>query len=402
MNKIATLLALIPVFLATHFARGENTTYTTDWVGNTDPTSTGYVGNCARAMWVSPEGVVYTSSLWDENGRNIGIYQNGVTIGKAGGTNQTQGSAITGDATSVFAALQAPNSGAVGRYNRTSLAQDLKFTVSTGTGDAITGLADYNGEVYASDFPGNRIQVYSTAGSFKRGWTITGPGAIAVENGGAYVWIAQKSSGKVCRFSSSGTAGTIIQLASTARPSALYIDAQNRLWIGDQGPDLNIKVYTNLSSTPTLAFTYGTTGGYLSTQGGTMGETGAGRFTRVVGIGGDSAGNMYVLNNPWGGTFDLGRNGETDIHCYDSTGLLLWMLQALNFEGGAAPDAGTDGVNLYSGDILFSGSSGAGYLANTVNPFRYPTDARLNTSSQDRGMHFGHAASVGGHNILAA
>jgi len=133
-------------------------------------------------MWVSPEGVVYTSSLWDENGRNIGIYQNGVAIGKAGGTNQTQGSAITGDATSIFAALQAPNSGAVGRYNRTSLAQDLKFTVSTGTGDAITGLADYNGEVYVSDFPGNRVQVYSTAGVFKRGWSVTGPGAIAVRS----------------------------------------------------------------------------------------------------------------------------------------------------------------------------------------------------------------------------
>ena len=147
MIKTNTLLSLASLLLTALAVRAENTTYTTDWVGNTNPTATGYVGNCARAMWVSPQGVVYTSSLWDENGRNIGIYQNGVAIGKAGGTNQTQGSAITGDNTSVFAALQAPNSGYVGRYNRTTLAQDLKFAVSTGTGDAITGLADYNGEI---------------------------------------------------------------------------------------------------------------------------------------------------------------------------------------------------------------------------------------------------------------
>jgi len=402
MHKPKTLVPLLLLLAAASTSRAENTTYVTDWVGNTDPTSTGYVGNCARAMWVASDGTVYTTSNWDENGRNIGIYKNGATIGKAGGTNQTQGSAITGDSTSIFAALEAPNSGAVGRYNRTTLAQDLKFTVSTGTGDAITGLADYSGELYISDFPGNRIQVYTTAGVFERGWTVTSPGAVAVENGGANVWVAQKSSGKICRFSSTGTAGTVIQLASTARPSALYIDSQNRLWVGDQGPDMNIKIYTNLNGTPTLASTYGVTGGYLSTSGGTMGQTGPGRFTRVVGIGNDSAGNVYVLNNPWGGTWDLGRNGETDIHCYNNGGSLLWTLQALNFEGGASPDAGTDGTNLYSGDILFSGSGGGGFLANTVNPFRYPTDARLNTSSADRGMHFGHAACVNGHRILIA
>ncbi|EDY17116.1 hypothetical protein CfE428DRAFT_5298 [Chthoniobacter flavus Ellin428] len=401
MNKKITLL-IAALCCAATATQGENLTYTTDWVGNSNPTSTSYAGNCARAMWVSPQGIVYTSCNWDENGRNIGIYQNGVTIGKAGGTNQTQGSAITGDATDIFAALASPNSGAVGRYNRTSLAQDLKFTVSTGTGDAITGLADYNGELYISDFPGNRIQVYTTGGVFERGWTITGPGAVAVENGGANVWVAQQSSGKICRFSSTGTAGTVIQMASTSRPSSLYIDSQNRLWVGDQGPDMNIKVYTNLSGTPTLAFTYGDTGGYLNSTTGIMGETGVGRFTRVVGIGGDSAGNMYVLNNPWGGTWDLGRNGETDIHCYDSTSKLLWMIQGLNFEGSAAPDPGTDGVNLYSGDLLFSGSSGAGLLANTVNPFRYPTDPRLNTSSQDRGLHFGQTTTVNGNRILIA
>jgi hypothetical protein len=51
--------------------------YTTTWVGNTFGDNAHHVGNCARAIWVAPEGVVYTVSLWDENAGSLGIYQNG-------------------------------------------------------------------------------------------------------------------------------------------------------------------------------------------------------------------------------------------------------------------------------------------------------------------------------------
>ena len=55
--------------------------YSVSWLGNTYPDVENYVGNAARSMWVSPGGIVYTASEWDEKGRNIGIYQNGRTIG---------------------------------------------------------------------------------------------------------------------------------------------------------------------------------------------------------------------------------------------------------------------------------------------------------------------------------
>ncbi len=97
---------------------GASAQYTTNWFGNNHADLTNYVGNCARSMWVSPEGVVYTASLWDEKGRNIGIYQNGNTIGAMGGTKESQGSAIGGDGTYIFTAQQAPNSGYIGRYSR--------------------------------------------------------------------------------------------------------------------------------------------------------------------------------------------------------------------------------------------------------------------------------------------
>jgi len=90
---------------------------------------------------------------------------------------------------------------------------------------------------------------------------------------------------------------------------------------------------------------------------------GAQRFTRVVGIGKDSSNNLYVLNNPWGGSWDLGRNGETDIHAYNSYGTLLWKLQALNFEAGAAPDPAKSGNYFYSGNNIYYGTAGGTFLA---------------------------------------
>ncbi len=54
-----------------------------------------------------------------------------------------------------------------------------------------------------------------------------------------------------------------------------------------------------------LVGTFGVQGGYLDTTTGIKGQVGDKRFTRVVGIGRDAAGNLYVLNNPWGGGWDL-------------------------------------------------------------------------------------------------
>jgi hypothetical protein len=376
--------------------------YTTTWVGNTYSSINSYVGNCARSMWVSPDGAVYTASLWDEKGRNIGIYQNGAAIGSMGGTKESQGSAIGGDSVSVYTAQQGSNSGYVGRYNRVSKTRNLLFKVSNGTGDAIKGIAVSNGELFISDFAGNRIGVYSTDGILLREWTVTKPGAITIDDS-RNVWVAQMSTGKVCKYSAVGVAGAVIQMSTTSRPSALFADkTQGQLLVGDQGPEMNIKVYGALTGTPVLQSTFGVLGGYLDTVSGIRGQTGDKRFTRIVGIGRDQSGKLYVLNNPWGGSWDLGRNGATDIHCYSTAGTLLWTLQALNFEGNAAADAGTNGADFYSGNIMYtySGTDGGRYKANTIDPYRYPADPRINMSDQGRGQHFGHFANIGGKRIL--
>ena len=65
--------------------------YTTDWLANTFGTLATHVGNAARSMWVAPEGVIYTASLWDENEGGVAIYQNGKSIGSIGINSEFQG-----------------------------------------------------------------------------------------------------------------------------------------------------------------------------------------------------------------------------------------------------------------------------------------------------------------------
>jgi hypothetical protein len=296
-------------------------------------------------------------------------------------------------------------SGKVGRYDRASRASDLVIAVSATTterrADVVTGLATSGSLLYASDFPGNRVRVFTTNGVWQRDISVSGPGALAVDGTGN-IWVARQSAGTIVEFSPAGAPLNTIQMPTASRPSALYFDASSgQLMVGDEGPDMNIKLY-NVSGTPTLAGTFGIQGGYLDTTSGIKGQVGDKRFTRVVGIGKDAAGNLYVLNNPWGGAWDLGRNGGTDIHAYGSGGNLLWKLQSLNFEAVAAPDPVTDGAYFYGGTNIYTGTAGGTFVANTVDPFDYPSDPRLNMNDTQRDEHFGQLVTVGGNRIFVA
>ncbi|MDS0791282.1 SMP-30/gluconolactonase/LRE family protein [Burkholderia pseudomultivorans] len=400
----AALLGMCMAMLAA----ASHAQYTTDWLANTFGTLAAHVGNGARSMWVAPEGVIYTSSRWDENAGGVAIYQNGQTLGTIGIHDEFQGGAITGNATSIFVALgynRTFGSGSVGRYNRGTNTRDLRIPVSTWTGiqyaDVITGLATGGNLLYASDFYGNRVRVYTTDGVWQRDIGVQGPGALALDAAGN-LWVARMSAGVVVQYSSTGTQMNTIQMAAGARPASLYFDAAaGQLLVGDEGPDMNIKVY-GLLGLPLQVGTFGVQGGYLDTTSGIKGQVGDKRFTRVVGIGKDSAGNLYVLNNAWGGGWDLGRNGSTDIHAYSPTGTLQWKLQALNFEAAAAPDPATDGAFFYSGNNVYTGSAGGTFVANTVDPFTYPKDPRLDMNDYQRGQHFGQLVTVGGNRILVA
>ena len=403
----AALLGMCMAMLAA--ASHAQAQYSTDWLANTYGTLASHVGNGARSMWVAPEGVIYTASRWDENAGGVALYQNGQPMGTIGIHDEFQGGAITGNSTSLFVALgynRTFGSGSVGRYNRSTNQRDLRIPVSTWTGiqyaDVITGLATGGNLLYVSDFYGNRVRVYTTDGAWQRDIGVTGPGALALDAAGN-LWVARKSAGVVAQFSATGAAMNTLQMAAGARPASLYFDASmGRLMVGDEGPDMNIKVYGGLPGMPVQVGTFGVQGGYLDTTTGIKGQVGDKRFTRVAALGKDAAGNLYVLNNAWGGGWDLGRNGSTDLHAYSPVGTLQWKLQALNFEGIAAPDPATDGALFFSGNNVYTGTAGGTFVANTVDPFTYPKDPRLDMNDYQRGQHFGQLVTVGGNRILVA
>jgi hypothetical protein len=406
MKRIyATLVTALLVATLAPECQGQ---YVTDWVANTFGTNAAHVGSVARAMWVAPEGVIYTASMWDENEGGVAIYQNGQSLGSIGGHGDFQGSAITGNSTSIFAALHLNatyGSGTVARYNRITQTRDFLIPVSATTteqrADVITGLATSGSLLYASDFPGNRVRIYTTDGVWRQDIAVSCPGALAVDGAGN-IWVAQRCAGAILEFNPAGVLMKTIQMSAASRPSSLYFDSSTGLLMaGDEGPDMNIKVY-NILGVPFQVSTFGIQGGYLDTTTGIKGKVGDKRFTRVAGIGKDASGNLYVLNNPWGGSWDLGRDGGTDIHAYDMFGRLQWKLQSLNFEGSAAPDPGTDGAYFYGGTNIYTGSAGGSFVANTVDPIGYPSDPRLNINDRSRDEHFGQLAFVGGNRILVA
>src|SRR5690349_9801021 len=150
------------------FAPASQAGNTIDWLANTYGALATHVGNTARSMWVAPEGVVYTSSMWDESEGGVAIYRNGKSLGSIGAHNEFQGGAITGNATSIFAALQpgqSYGSGAVGRYDRVTKARDRVIQVSASSDlprvDVVTGLATAGSLLYASDFYGDRVRIFT-------------------------------------------------------------------------------------------------------------------------------------------------------------------------------------------------------------------------------------------------
>ncbi|CAB3793168.1 hypothetical protein LMG28614_03664 [Paraburkholderia ultramafica] len=386
--------------------------YTTDWIANTFGTNATHVGNAARSMWVAPEGTIYTASMWDENEGGIAIYKNGVNAGSIGAHGEPQGSAITGNATYLWAPRQFGRvngvfaNGMVFRYIRATGANDQQIQVSADTterrADVITGIATWGQYLAASDHPGNRVRVYKTDGTWILDIAVTDPGAIAFDRNGNLI-IAQETEGALQRFNLAGQSLGTVTLAAGVQPDALYFDPTSQyLWIGDAGPDQQVKIYD--TRTYTQVSTFGIKGGYLDTSTGTKGQVGSLRFARIDGIGRDSAGNTYILSQPWGGSWDHGRTGGTDIYAYDSTRALKYRLQALNFEAIGAPDPATDATVFYSGTNIYSGTGGSNwtFVANTVDPFAYPTDLRLSTTYAGRGLHFGMVANVGGNRILAS
>ncbi len=167
------------------------------------------------------------------------------------------------------------------------------------------------------------------------------------------------------------------RIDSVVDPTAVSFDPEGRLWITDNGPDQNVKIFdVSSGGTPTLDGTFGEAGGVFA--GPVPGAWGEKRFWGPIGIGHDADGNIYV-----GGTgMSSLMMGGTDIRAYAADGTFLWMANStFTNAGDAEPSSDGTLVHLNAKRYRMDYTKGPGaswsFDAVTLDPFRYPDDARL-------------------------
>lgn len=408
---ISTVTALSVAALSVTSNPLPNISYKTSWIGNTFGGGSKWVQIQIAAMYVATDGTVYTNSVWDEAGREAGIYKDGDAIGKASklhGWGRTGGEAVTANSKYLYIAM---TQGAIDRMviqdyppSKTNWYCVRRYKLSgepapfaggrgydksmliVSTSSQVTGLANAGNELYVSDSAANRIRVYdSETMTESRSWSVDRPKQIAVDPQ-SNLWILQAKDAtnppKILHYSKTGTLLSQ-KITDVVNPTALAIDPQGRLLVTENGPRQQVLIY-DISGTPKLTGTLGTQGGIYS---GTKGEVGELKLNGLTGVGTDRAGNIYVSNDGFGGS-------GTDLRKFSPLGKMQWQLLGLQFVDNADADPGTDGLDVFTKhehfvmDYSKSNGEESTYKGYTIDKFRYPDDPRLHNKTHSAASVF--------------
>ncbi len=370
--------------------------YTTSWIGNSFSGGDKWVQIQISGMYVAPDGTIYTNSIWDEAGREVGIYRDGDVIGKADdlhGWGRHGGDAITVDDKYMYVAMQQsgidqkkegfPPKGTkwycVRRYDLTG--KTAPFTNGKGwdksmlivsNKDEVTGLATVGQELFVSDSAANKVRVYNKSTMKElRSFDLAKPGNIAVDKTGN-LWIIKGK--QVVHYSKQGKQLNGI-ISNLSNPSAVAINNRDRLLVAENGQNQQIFIY-DIKNNPKQIGTFGTKDGIYAGIPGRIKDL---KFYGISGVGSDSRGNIYVSND------GFNRSG-VDLRKFSASGKLQWKLLGLQFIDNADVDPYKNGLNVYTKNERFemdySKQAGkeATYKGYTLNAFKYPQDPRLHTA----------------------
>jgi hypothetical protein len=377
-------------------------TYKTSWIGNTVGSGNLRVQNNIEAMYVTPDGTVYTNSHWDEAGTEAGIYKDGKVIGALGDTHgwsRGGGKAVTANSKYVYIAMTQGSKGktnedyppegtswhCVRRYDLSGKPAPFpngrgwdKSMLITSTKSEVTGLAIAESELYVSDFAANRIRVYNTDTVKElRSFSVANPGAITIDSQ-KNLWIIQSKNGgnpaKILHYSQSGKQ-LPQQIADIVKPTAIAINHQGKLLVAENGPRQQMLIY-DIKDQPVQVGSFGSKGGIYA---GVPGEVADLKLYGLTGVGTDASGNIYINSDGF-------NKSGTDLRKFSPSGKLMWRSLGLIFVDNADADPKTDGVDLFTKQehYLMDYSKSAGkqwtYKDYTLNAFKYPQDPRLHTS----------------------
>jgi hypothetical protein len=240
----------------------------------------------------------------------------------------------------------------------------------------LAGIAAGGGQLFVADPSSNQIKIYtasnmSAAGSFG----VTNPGPLAYDSVSGTIWMIQSGTSNIVHYSTSGS--LLPQNISVASPTALAVGSNGDLLVADNGPDQNVKIYSNIESSPTLSSSLGSVGGQYAS-----GQIAPLSFGGLTGVGTDSSGNIYVTMNGLRPNVDTSEMISTSIRSFTSSGSLNWQLYCNSFVDTGVIDPTTDGADVYTKNIHYKLdlSQAIGSQVTPVgvsqNPLKYADDMR--------------------------
>lgn len=393
--------------------------YATSWIGNSYggedpnfPNQTLYhVPLDMDSIYVTPDGRVFTNTIWDEGGRAVSVFdkhgrmisplndQNGSPNWNNGG-----GAAVAEAGNQIFVGY-APNGTGIGILDAKNLSNtglSLSGSSTLPNSHGIFGMTVAKGNLYVTENDFNLVEVFNLSTlTLSQTIPVDNPVRIAVDHAGG-LWVShrdptplpslngnvfdingQMGLATVDHFDASGNYVNAITLPDGGEVGALAIDRSENLLVADDGPDQNIKIYSNLEKNPTLVAVFGVQGGDYA--GPIPGRVGPLRFRGIMGMGVDADGNIYVSQSGFG--LDMGVGHGLTLQSYSWYGALNWERQALEFQTMGAIDP-HDETNFYDANHRFkldySKSKGqeATYVADTYHRFQYPQDVRVTSISE--------------------
>jgi hypothetical protein len=389
-------------------------TVVSSWVGNTYGGADGeFVQPGIQGLWVASDGTAYGEEIWNEGARELRGYRDGHVFG--GNTYQHDndipngGVAVTGDTNYVYAAVRFGNTADVMRYDHNlnpapfsggtaPLGAVLKVNPRY---ESLSALAVGNGKLYVADpnsyvsqtstAPPEKsvIRIYSTA-NLGAGQQASFPAprarGLAIDGDGD-IWVLEQADSshpaRIVRYTPTGRpTGQIV--SGVADPSAIAVDTAGggvgRLFVTDDGPDQNIKIFSGLDGSPKLSGTFGVKGGVNA--GPVPGTVGPRRFNGPNAIGVDAKGNIYVANDGLP-SFAVGNYGRgVSLEAYSPSGKLLWEDYAQRYSSTGSIDPST-GMDVYTAfdhyRLNLNKPVGQQWtrVGWTLNAFKYPNDPRI-------------------------